>query len=77
MSENIAVIPKGTKIQIMGCSFTLLEDVKVIGNQMNLDKIIEDQIKFDGEVRIHSTPCMPSGKSGGVVGRAKNIGWMF
>ena len=66
MSENVAIIPKGTKVQIMGCSFTLLEDAMGTGNQMNLDKIIEDQTKFDGEVRINSTPCTPSGKSGGV-----------
>lgn len=46
MSENIAVIPKGTKVQIMGCSYTLIEDVKVDGNQANLDYILKEQENF-------------------------------
>ena len=50
MSENIAVIPKGTKVQIMGCSYALLEDVKVIGNQVNLNKIIEDLCNLEKDM---------------------------
>lgn len=50
MSENIAVIPKGTKIQIMGCTYTLLEDAKVDGTQGHINKILKAQVDFDQEV---------------------------
>lgn len=46
MSE-IAVIPKGTKIKIMGCSYILLEDVKVDGNQVYLDQVLRAQLNFE------------------------------
>lgn len=52
MSENIAVIPKGTKVQIMGCSYTLLEDVKVDGMQVYLDQVLKAQIDFKNGVGI-------------------------
>ena len=54
MSENIAVIPKGTKIQIMGCSYTLLEDIKVNGTQGDLDNILKAQDDFDNGVGVCS-----------------------
>lgn len=49
MSKNIAVIPKGTKVQIMGCTYTLLEDVKVDGTQEYINKILKQQVDFDQE----------------------------
>ncbi|MFW2042694.1 hypothetical protein ACG94V_15375 [Acinetobacter sp. ULE_I001] len=52
MSENIAVIPKGTKVQIMGCSYTLLEDVKVDGMQIYLDQALKAQVDFENGVGI-------------------------
>lgn len=54
MSENIAVIPKGTKIQIMGCSYTLLEDIKVNGTQGDLDNTLKAQDDFDNGVGVCS-----------------------
>ena len=58
MSENIAVIPKGTKVQIMGCSYTLLEDAKVDGNQTNLDYILKEQENFDKGIGVVRNPCV-------------------
>ena len=58
MSENIAVIPKGTKVQIMGCSYTLLEDAKVDGYQTNLDYILKEQENFDKGIGVVRNPCV-------------------
>lgn len=52
MSENVAVIPKGTSVQIMGCSYTLLEDVKVDGMQIYLDQVLKAQIDFKNGIGI-------------------------
>ncbi|OTG58633.1 hypothetical protein B9T36_09765 [Acinetobacter sp. ANC 4204] len=52
MSENIAVIPKGTKVQIMGCTYTLLEDVKVDGIQIYLDKVLKAQEDFENGIDV-------------------------
>lgn len=52
MSESIAVIPKGTRVQIMGCSFTLLEDVKVEASQSDLDYIIKKQENFKNGIGV-------------------------
>ncbi len=54
MSDNIAVIPKGTKIQIMGCTYTLLEDIKVNGSQCNVDKTLKAQVDFDQDIGCYS-----------------------
>ncbi|WP_335987110.1 hypothetical protein [Acinetobacter bereziniae] len=54
MGENIAVIPKGTNVQIMGCSYTLLEDVKVDGMQIYLDQVLKAQIDFQKGIDIIS-----------------------
>ncbi|MFW1794984.1 hypothetical protein ACG9Y4_04690 [Acinetobacter guillouiae] len=56
MSENAAVIPKGTNVQIMGCSYTLLDDVKVDGMQIHLDQTLEAQKNFGEGVGICSGP---------------------
>lgn len=60
MGENIAVIPKGTKIQIMGCSYTLLEDVKVDGMQIYLDKVLKAQEDFDNQERASASAASPN-----------------
>lgn len=52
MGENIAVIPKGAKVQIMGCSYTLAEDTKVEGGQSNLDYILKAQEDFDNGIGV-------------------------
>lgn len=54
MSENIAIIPKGTKIQIMGCTYILLEDAKVTGTQRHLDNTLKAQVDFDQNVGCYS-----------------------
>jgi len=54
--KEIAIIPKGTKIQIMGCSCTLLVDASIEGNQDNLNYILREQENFDKGIGIVSTP---------------------
>jgi len=54
MGESIAVIPKGTKIQIMGCSYTLIEDTSVDGSQTNLNYILKEQESFDQDLDCSS-----------------------
>ena len=51
---EVAVIPKGTHVQIMGCRITLLEDTKVEANQANLDYILEEQENFDQDLDCSS-----------------------
>lgn len=50
--KEITIIPKGTKIQIMGCSCTLLEDVKIDGNQDNVNYILKEQENFDKGIGV-------------------------
>ena len=50
---EVAVIPKGSKIQIMGCSYTLLEDVRVNGKQGSLDAIIEAQKEYEEQPKAN------------------------
>ena len=56
MSEKeeieIAVIPKGSKVQIMGCRVTLVEDTKVEGDQASLDYILKDQEDYDNGIGV-------------------------
>lgn len=54
MSEKkeIAIIPKGSYVSIMGCRFTLLEDTQVEANQTNLDYILKDQENFDKGIGV-------------------------
>ncbi len=52
MSKNIAVIPKGTKIQIMGCSYILQEDALVDGDQAILEATLKAQENFDNGIGI-------------------------
>ena len=55
MSEKgieVAVIPKGTRVQIMGCRITLLEDTKVEGDQSSLDYILKAQDDFDNGIGV-------------------------
>ena len=57
MSEKeIAIIPKGSYVSIMGCRFTLMEDTKVEANQANLDYILKDQKDFDNGIGRVSYP---------------------
>ncbi|MEB3790113.1 hypothetical protein [Acinetobacter sp. IK40] len=52
MSENIAILPKGTKVQIMGSTYTLLDNVKVDDNQTNLNNVLKAQEEFQNGVNI-------------------------
>ncbi|MDQ9019882.1 hypothetical protein RFI02_02050 [Acinetobacter sichuanensis] len=67
MSERkeVAIIPKGSYVSIMGCRFTLLEDTQIEANQANLDYILKEQKNFDegigvvGDMPSHSTSQKP------------------
>ncbi|ENX00971.1 hypothetical protein F899_01604 [Acinetobacter sp. CIP 101934] len=77
--KELAIIPKGTKIQIMGCSYTLLEDASVEGNQDNLNYILKEQENFNKGIGVVSNPkpkATDSRKSGGKLG-GKNNNWMY
>ena len=71
--EEIAIIPKGSYVSIMGCRFTLMEDTKVEANQANLDYILKDQKEWynkpkgDGCARSPK-PQTPNGCEGEVMG---------
>lgn len=53
-AKEIAVIPKGTKVQIMGCTYTLLEDTTIDGKQNLLNDVIKAQEDFHNGVEITS-----------------------
>lgn len=50
--EEIAIIPRGSYVSIMGCRFTLLEDTQVEANQANLDYILKEQKNFDEGIGV-------------------------
>ncbi|OTG82382.1 hypothetical protein [Acinetobacter sp. ANC 4648] len=50
--KEIAIIPKGSYVSIMGCRFTLMEDTKVEANQANLDYILKEQENFDKGIGV-------------------------
>lgn len=50
--KEIAIIPKGTYVSIMGCRITLAEDTKVEGNQADLDYILKEQENFNKGIGI-------------------------
>jgi len=50
MSENIEVISKGTNIQNMSCSYTLLEDVKVDGMKIYFNQVLKAQVDFENGI---------------------------
>lgn len=52
LKKEIAIIPAGSYVSIMGCRFTLLEDTKVEANQTNLDYIIKEQENFNNGVGV-------------------------
>lgn len=52
MRKNIAVIPKKTKVQIMGCSYELIDSVRVKGKQKYLNQVLKAQIDFHNGVDI-------------------------
>lgn len=52
LKKEIAIIPAGSYVSIMGCRFTLLEDTKVEANQTKLDYIIKEQENFNKGVGV-------------------------
>jgi len=80
MSEKeeieVAVIPKGSYVSIMGCRFTLMEDTKVEANQANLDYILKDQKEWYDKPKANGCASHPksilSGKTCGSIGGSKN-----
>lgn len=62
--NEVAIIPAGHYVRIMGCRFALLEDANVEGNQANLDRILKDQEDFNkgiGIVGEHPTDILAQG----------------
>ena len=59
--DEIAIIPAGSHISIMGCRFTLLEDTKVEADQANLDYILKEQKNFENGMDIvgENPSCQP------------------
>lgn len=59
--DEIAIIPAGSHISIMGCRLTLLEDTKVGTDQANLDYILKEQNNFENGVGIvgENPSCQP------------------
>ena len=49
---EIAILPKGTQVQIMGCRIALIEDTKVEGSQSNIDYILKEQENFSNGVGV-------------------------
>lgn len=56
MKKKLQLFLKAPKIQITGCSITLLEDAKVEANQPNLDYILKYQENFDNDMGLVSKP---------------------
>ncbi|MBU3845924.1 MAG: hypothetical protein H9855_02900 [Candidatus Acinetobacter avistercoris] len=55
MSEKeIAIIPKGSYVSIMGCSYLLLEDTNVDGNQTYLNDALKAQSDYRNGVGVCS-----------------------
>ena len=50
--KEIAIIPKGSYVSVMGCRFTLMEDTKVEANQANLDYILKDQEDYNNGIGV-------------------------
>ncbi|MCH7353307.1 MULTISPECIES: hypothetical protein [unclassified Acinetobacter] len=59
--KEVAVIPMGTSVSIMGCRFTLLEDVEVEANQTDLDSILKEQQDWlnQPKIRMASSDMLP------------------
>ena len=52
--KEIAIIPKGSYVSIMGCSYLLLEDTKVDGNQTYLNDALKAQSDYHKGVGVCS-----------------------
>ena len=50
--KEIAIIPKGSYVSIMGCRITLAEDTKVEGSQADLNYILREQENFDKGIGV-------------------------
>lgn len=57
--QELAIIPKGTRIKIHGCPFEIAQDTKVIATQEEVDSILKIQREWDGRPK--------TGKSGGIL----------
>lgn len=52
--KDVCIILKGTKIQIMGCSYILQEDALVDGDQAIIDATLKAQENFHNGVGVCS-----------------------
>ena len=78
--NEVAIIPAGNYVSIMGCRFTLLEDTKVEADQVNLDRILKDQEDFNkgvGVVGEHPTNKLAQGAKSAmhVSASIKTVDW--
>lgn len=57
--QELAIIPKGTRIKIHGCPFEIAQDTKVIATQEEVDSMLKIQREWDNRPK--------TGKSGGIL----------
>ena len=72
--KEVAIIPKGTQVRIMGCSITLLEDAKVDAKQADLDYIIKAQDDFKKGIGVMGSAISKESTDqcqGGILGGSK------
>lgn len=55
---EVAILPAGSEVRIMGCRVVILEDVQVEGGQASLDYVLKAQDDF--KKGIGTTGEMPS-----------------
>lgn len=54
------VLPKDTKVQIIGYTYTLLEDAKIDSNQRHLNNILMVQKDFQNGINVISSNSLKS-----------------
>ena len=50
--QEVAILPAGSEVRIMGCRVVILEDVQVEGDQQSLDFILKAQEDFKKGIDI-------------------------
>ncbi|WP_026470010.1 hypothetical protein [Alkanindiges illinoisensis] len=59
--QEVAIIPAGSYVSIMGCRFTLLEDTKVATSQESLDYVLKAQQDFENGIgTVKAKGCFSS-----------------
>lgn len=50
--QEVAILPAGSEVRIMGCRVVILEDVQVEGNQASLDYVLKAQEDFKNGIGV-------------------------